>query len=717
MTTPSASTSNANSNNFDYQKNSIPINDFTSSSHQYTQKDTTNFTNYINDTNQHAKTASNRLDLAYSAAKFLLQNSNLTTEEASKQLLEDIMSTLQKANSNFEKIDQNTTKLMTNNELDHDNYINNKFNSTLRSNVRYNNSSSYDDENYESGYGNNQFSSSISQFNSPMGFKSSISKKMEQYDISNNIINNNNNNNFKDVNTYMRTNELMSPLAMNSPISLSKSQNNNNPSSLLYSSVNSNGNYNDMSFDNHLPGGVGYQEDPLLYSDSNYEPPLYDRNQKLIKEKKQLSLITRICIAQGPLVKAFEEFPIRVDLENSSVDVVWREKRLIKDFSSTKNSVKSLKSRNSISNNDINSILRRERFSFDYLFAGNKSNIKLSSLVCSKTRDALVLNSSLVFIITGCGEVNPGELEPPASLVLGNGGGTGLACTFLTELFSLMSCDSKSSNLPLNLNDDDSINFRESIHFQNSTIKKLLLKEPQNFSISMSSLLISGTKITDLLSNSSNTNNIQIKKTAGGSSTIVGATSIELSSVMDYERVIGLILGRRSGITESFNLFQSLGININQNSFNNLYPYASWNNATTSQSSSNSIGITIHDNYFENLEDNSRSSIMFLEFTLTVGRNNSNNNISTNRSYQLNYRFVFPCGSNWRQPGYDLNLLAESISCLPHVPPPNVINVSPLTMLLTVSLLTLFFINTICLFCFQFIFICLFSFLLFFPFF
>lgn len=122
-----------------------------------------------------------------------------------------------------------------------------------------------------------------------------------------------------------------------------------------------------------------------------------------------------IISVHGPLAKAFEEFPIRADLESSSVDVVWREAR---EGANASGSSKAPHYSNSTLSSRRNKApfgssysetsqfapvytLRRERFTFDAVFAGGKAQQKLRQVVRQNMRNSLASAMNLVCICTG----------------------------------------------------------------------------------------------------------------------------------------------------------------------------------------------------------------------------------------------------------------------------------------------------------------------------
>lgn len=213
------------------------------------------------------------------------------------------------------------------------------------------------------------------------------------------------------------------------------------------------------------------QENALNAITSKFQSSVDQQQYQHLFDKHRMEssgTITRLCLVEGPLVKSFEEYPLRVDLENSAVDVVWREpkqsSKLLKKSNSNNNkqgkksairsglglaassseflkrsllssptqnkdgdipalpsSIKKRKELENYYHNLINQIqtnnyssmiLRRERFLFDYIYTGNQSFGRLKEYMRYRIRYSLTNVINQVILCTSCAEYQPEELEP-----------------------------------------------------------------------------------------------------------------------------------------------------------------------------------------------------------------------------------------------------------------------------------------------------------------
>ena len=106
-------------------------------------------------------------------------------------------------------------------------------------------------------------------------------------------------------------------------------------------------------------------------------------------------------------MKSRKDFPIKLNAELATTEVVWREER------------------QGIMKNVRNTTLRRERFSFDDAFVGPSSTERLEAYMRYRTKRALFKGRGVATVVVACGEDSIGVLEPPVALVLGEGGGQG----------------------------------------------------------------------------------------------------------------------------------------------------------------------------------------------------------------------------------------------------------------------------------------------------
>jgi len=218
-------------------------------------------------------------------------------------------------------------------------------------------------------------------------------------------------------------------------------------------------------------------------------------------------------------LQAFDEYPIRIDVEASTVDVVWRERR----------------------QSDGNNALRRERFVFEDIFSSPHSNLRFNVYCRYRTRSALASNTNLVFICLGSGDNSYGYPEPTVSLVLGERGGSGVASNIIYEIFNSSGSTSTTS--------------AESPDF---TVFKTI-RETASLRVTFSFMLLYEGVVIDLLCNSIDAKEANARN----------VTSVELLSVADFERVVGAISGRRAAVRETIATFRKVcaesDLNISEN--------------------------------------------------------------------------------------------------------------------------------------------------------
>lgn len=150
---------------------------------------------------------------------------------------------------------------------------------------------------------------------------------------------------------------------------------------------------------------------------------------------------------------------------------------------------------------------------------------------------------------TGCGEAEKLEVEPPVTLVLGSAGGSGVVSAMLDEIFRYTSSTTPSGG-------------RDRDGFSTSTAADHAVAIASNQSrriarVTFSAVLVQGAKAVDLLSTTpGDSNGVAIKfDKASRQTALRGATWVDLQSTLDFERIVGLLLGRRTGMLEALNRY------------------------------------------------------------------------------------------------------------------------------------------------------------------
>jgi hypothetical protein len=518
------------------------------------------------------------------------------------------------------------------------------------------------------------------------------------------------------------------------------------------------------------------QENALNAITNRFQDSVNQRQYQMLFDKHRMEstgTITRLCLVEGPLVRSFEEYPLRVDLESCSVDVVWREPKNMQNLTMqlkksggklTRKSSSSMSMMNEDSNeflkrsltspiggkdipplpstvqkkkkletyyqdlmlnvqqNNFHSrILRRERFLFDYIYTGNQAFLRLKDYLKYRIRYSLTNFINQVIMCTSCAEVNTAnemDLEPPVALALGTGGGTGLCSAILNEIFNFLH-KSKKGWIPKTPNSStSSISFSSSKRggggntYAPSYVSTQVVQEHEENRITMSMALIKGKIIMDLLNPSSATLSNQAKKprivAKNGRMHLANVTQVDLLNVLDFERIIGLLLGRRVGLYEALkNMeksvvakipFQIPKTNKEKKQAHALNAFATWNphnnrnasgglggNTTTypqhsQQSSHNSPNrsgnyeVNFHQpveehNFLNNTEDDDdegtevidddgdvithEKDAILQEHTpsLLISFNVSYGSILQKKRNNVTFRLICPCGDTWFQPG------------------------------------------------------------------
>jgi len=270
-------------------------------------------------------------------------------------------------------------------------------------------------------------------------------------------------------------------------------------------------------------------------------------------------------------------------------------------------------------------ILRRERFQFDNVFAGTNSIKRLSDLVKDRVQRAVVANRSLVFMCLSCGETAldcSANLEPPLNILYGSKGGSGVIIAAVSTLMSAL-------NLKVT---------------QNASRKTAI----SSATVTMTAVIILANnkeKVIDLLCDSRGF--CHLSRRADGKYSVSNATVVQLESILDAERIIGVLLGRKSCRKD----MQALKSEVAE-----FYPGGNDSFAP-----------------HEHLEMTEEATILL---TVHVSP------LAIGKLAPMDFHFLCPYGDLWPTPGLDICLLSESLSSYPHTPPPSVVKSSILSQLL-----------------------------------
>lgn len=299
-------------------------------------------------------------------------------------------------------------------------------------------------------------------------------------------------------------------------------------------------------------------------------------------------------------------------------------------------------------------ILRRERFQFDAMYIGLAAERKLQEYVRFRTRAAMENGTNLVFLCNACGESLVGELEAPVTVTLGSGGGSGIATNILQEAFKYVQAHNISQMGGNGL--DDSRQLRSAMQSQYASTKMAL--ENRSSSVSLTAVLMNGSTIVDMLSNASHHSGRaqpqpRVQRRSNGEVVLTGATTLDLSNVMDFERIIGLLLGRRTGINETM---QSLQMAAGEAETSlPLSTLATWTTPSLNPATEKLRRLDLLGEFSQqpsrtstststvSSDTPSSSSTMMISFRIALGSSLFPKRI-------VNVRVVCPCGKDWSLP-------------------------------------------------------------------
>ena len=197
------------------------------------------------------------------------------------------------------------------------------------------------------------------------------------------------------------------------------------------------------------------------------------------------------------IVKAFEEFPIRVDAERNTVDIVWREDRSTtspRGFEATippPSPHPSSITTSSSSYYRSNNTLRRERFSFHDVYAGPSAIDKLDTKVRLWTRQALLSGRDLNIICCACGEEASAGLTPPMAMAIGDRGHAGIVPAIVEEAFNFLADVVLKNNPPSRFFTYKSI--------AKATSSATASRQESLFKLTLGAVMLRDTSIIDML--------------------------------------------------------------------------------------------------------------------------------------------------------------------------------------------------------------------------
>lgn len=246
--------------------------------------------------------------------------------------------------------------------------------------------------------------------------------------------------------------------------------------------------------------------------------------------------IERWCLAIGPMTKAFDDYPIRIDAQVATVDIVWREKRYEMNGMW----------RNGDPLSRGASVLRRERFQFDEIFLGSPGVVKLGGNCRQRAVEALQQNIDLCFISLAAGDIdqarrNGSLMEPPMALLLGDQGGQGLISAVVDEIFRYLGHAMPPARIVPSSDSSFGRAAAQSVQMSGVTA-----------SVVLSAVMLCNGHISDLLASSSgfDVGGATVRRLQDGRNILHNVGRLRLHSAADFERVAGVLLGRRSALKQ-----------------------------------------------------------------------------------------------------------------------------------------------------------------------
>ena len=313
------------------------------------------------------------------------------------------------------------------------------------------------------------------------------------------------------------------------------------------------------------------------------------------------------------------------------------------------------------------------------MYAGPSAFSRLTVYTKLRTRQALLYSKpSLVFLCAACGEddklfdkthgggdggrnnnnisingnalatnTTTSSVEPPVAVVLGDSGGIGLVSTVVQEVFTtLPHLNMASKGYSKNAGG----------HVVNTFPKK---NKHANAATNLDAtrvmmqavVLLDDSSVVDLLCSNQNIdsrlNTCGVRKVQG-KTVIVNATQIQLKKATDFERIVGVIFGRRTAMGAFLAALASS---------------SAYQSSSASVSSGSSPGGVRNSDGEAVLLDHLASSPWLIPnktatllITVSVYNNksvygSSSTYIASGRGKQTDFHFVCPCGQQWSTPG------------------------------------------------------------------
>lgn len=274
------------------------------------------------------------------------------------------------------------------------------------------------------------------------------------------------------------------------------------------------------------------------------------------------------------------------------------------------------------------------------MYTGPDAGPRLSSYTKRRIKTSLLNTRGIVFLCLAGGDFGTNStayLEPPISVILGDSGGQGLISSTLDEIFkhkSKYGGSNPNPPPPHRFYSGSTTPIKRSLDRSNSPACHPL----SNDYVLFSAVIICDRQVYDLLGSSSSHQKssskvIKISQKSDGTSTINNVTKLQLRSVADFERIAGVLLGRRAALKELTSVICKMN---------------------SSSSSSLSAAETVMSHHDVSVPDipwllatENEACILFSLATTGEGVSLSSHGI-------VNYYFTCPCGKYWSLPGLNI---------------------------------------------------------------
>jgi len=201
-------------------------------------------------------------------------------------------------------------------------------------------------------------------------------------------------------------------------------------------------------------------------------------------------------------------------------------------------------------------VLRRERFRFDNIIAGPGASSRLELYVRDRVHESLVANRGVTFLCLSCGEYSnqqpksTGGLDPPSAIIFGEKGGCGLASVAVSEMLAVSSdgneasrrYTSGTSSRVSGSDGDCDAHGRGRLDVTLSIV--VLSSGTKRDQESVEDLLATGAGGRNTVNHGGSSGKCAVVRRADGRYSLSNVTRVKLNTTSDFERILGVVLGR-----------------------------------------------------------------------------------------------------------------------------------------------------------------------------